>query len=373
MEDAPSQGEPIASAPEDQFQEGLVEDTSEDDEPAAGSGDKGKSVASSIPILTRKAQNRSRKKKIHVHLEPSDVTSIFLSQSTEAKEIGAVKSELQELRTDLGSLKKLVTDLEKFVREHLPAQAPHVPNESVPANDGRPSGPPEVDRSAEKVAGSSGPSIEESWPPGPSIEEFGTSWPLVKESGPSVEESEPSGPSVVEEVTPTPSTPPASFTAPPALEPSKKPLHKPISSPTPFPAASSSSFSSSPIPSSSIPPQIFEALPTSSSGPSTTGPSTLPPPTSSFASLHPPTPPSFIILFPEGASIIRHIVQDIKDEFEEAILHTVLSVSAHMHRIDSQPCPNHASKKRKTSKELYISTSTKSSQRLLFYCYIDFT
>ncbi|MQL69508.1 hypothetical protein Taro_001794, partial [Colocasia esculenta] len=98
MEDAPAQGEPdvqgepAASALVDQFQEGLVGDTSdEDDEPAAGSGVKGKSVAPEIPLLTIKAHHRSRKKK-------SDVTSIFLNQSTEAKDVGAVKSELQEMR-----------------------------------------------------------------------------------------------------------------------------------------------------------------------------------------------------------------------------------------------------------------------------------
>ncbi|MQL96327.1 hypothetical protein Taro_029003 [Colocasia esculenta] len=91
------QGEPAASAPVDQFQEGLVEDTSdEDDEPAVGSGAKGKGIAPGIPLLTRKAHHRSRKKK-------SDVTSIFLSQSTEAKDIGAVKSELQEMRIPEGS------------------------------------------------------------------------------------------------------------------------------------------------------------------------------------------------------------------------------------------------------------------------------
>ncbi|MQL72589.1 hypothetical protein Taro_004943 [Colocasia esculenta] len=142
------QGEPIASAPADQFQKGLVRDTSdEDDEPVVGSRAKGKGVATGIPLLTRKAHHSSRKKKIHVHLEPviarlnaqgeilcsfqSDVTSIFLSQSTEAKDIGAIKSELQGMRSELGILKKLVTVLSDFVRVHLTAQAPPVPTQSV--------------------------------------------------------------------------------------------------------------------------------------------------------------------------------------------------------------------------------------------------
>ncbi|MQL97196.1 hypothetical protein Taro_029881 [Colocasia esculenta] len=220
--------------------------------------------------------------------------------------------------------------------------------------------------------------MEDSRPQGPSREESGPSGPSVVEevgAGPSEPQKQvesvvgPTGPQVIVEEaavppgpsdppslqTPAPSSPPTSFTAPPAPEPSKKPLHKPISSPTPFPAASSSS----PIPSSSIPPPTSKALPASSSsvGPSSAGPSTLPPPTSSFASLHPPTPPSFITLIPEVASIIRHTVQDIKDEFEETILCTVLSISAHIHRNDSQPSSSPTFKKRKTSKELVFPSS----------------
>ncbi|MQM21451.1 hypothetical protein Taro_054491 [Colocasia esculenta] len=300
-------GEPATTAPVDQFQESLVESTSDEDvEPNVSSGGKGKCVASGIPLLTRKAHHRSRKKKIHVHLEPviarlnaqgeilcslqSDVTSIFLSQSTEAKDIGAVKSELHGMRSELGSLKKLVTDLSDFVRVHLSAPTPPAPTQSVPE-------------------------------------------------------------------TPAPSSPPTSFTAPPAPEPSKKSLPKHISSPTPFPTASSSS----PIPSSSIPHTTSEAPPASSSSagpssacPSSAGPSTQPPPTSSLASFHPPTPPSFITIIPEGASIIQHTVYDIKDEFEEVIVRTVLVVSAHIYRTDSQPSSSPVSKKRKTSKELML-------------------
>ncbi|MQM16592.1 hypothetical protein Taro_049549 [Colocasia esculenta] len=151
------QGEHTASAPADQFQEGLVEDTSEDNvEPVVGSGGRGKGVAPKVPLLTRKAHHRSRKKKIHVHIKPviarlnahgeilcslqSDISSIFISQSTGAKEFGAVKSELQEMRSELHSLKKLVTYLSDFVRVQLSASTPPAPTHSVPEDVG-PSGP----------------------------------------------------------------------------------------------------------------------------------------------------------------------------------------------------------------------------------------
>ncbi|MQL88575.1 hypothetical protein Taro_021143 [Colocasia esculenta] len=211
-------------------------------------------------------------------------SQLLAQESTRAKEIGAVKSELQKMRSELGSLKKLVTDFLDFVRVQLSASAPPAPTQSMPE-------------------------------------------------------------------TPAPSSPPpTSFTAPPAPETFKKALPKHISSPTPFAAASSSSL----ISSSSIPPTTSEAPLASSSlaGPSSVGPSSQPPPTSSFGSLHPPTPPSFITIIPEAASVIPHSVHDIKDEFKEAILHTVLAVSAHIHRTDSQPSSSPTSKKRKTSSAL---------------------
>ncbi|MQL97188.1 hypothetical protein Taro_029874 [Colocasia esculenta] len=357
MIDAPAQGEPeileepdiqgehAASAPADQFQE------DDDVELAVGSGGRGKGVAPEVPLLTRKAHHKSRKKKIYVHLEPviarlnahaeilcslqSDISSIFISQSTGAKEIGAVKTELQEMRNELGSLKKL-------------------------------------------DVGPSGPSVAESRPPGPPLEESGPSGPCAVEdisagpSGPSVQMESmagSTGPQVsVEEAvvppgpsespnlqTPAPSSPPTSFTTPPAPKTFKKPLPKHISSPIPFPTATSSS----PPPSSSIHYPTSEAPPTSSSsanpssaGPSSAGPSTQPLPTSSFGSFHLPTPPSFITIIPEAASVIPHSMHDIKDEFEEVILRTVLAVSAHIHRNDSQPSSSPASKKRKTSSAL---------------------
>ncbi|MQL90344.1 hypothetical protein Taro_022935 [Colocasia esculenta] len=166
MEDAPAQGEPeiqgdpviqrdlTVSAPANQFQEGVVESTSDEDvEPVIGSGVR-------------------------------DVSSIFISQSTGAKEIGAVKSELLEMRSELGSLKQLVTDLSDFVRVQLSAPAPPAPTQSVPEVSIGPSGSAELD------AGPSGPFVEEPGPPGPSAEEVEPSGPSIKESGPcAVEES----------------------------------------------------------------------------------------------------------------------------------------------------------------------------------------
>ncbi|MQL69733.1 hypothetical protein Taro_002034, partial [Colocasia esculenta] len=204
-------------------------------------------------------------------------------ESTGAKEIGAVTSELQEMRNELGSLKKLVIDLSDFVRVQLSTPVPPTPTQFVPE-------------------------------------------------------------------TPSPSSPPTSVTAPPAPETFKKPLPKHISSPTPFPIATSSS----PPPSSSIPPTTSKAPSASSSfaGPSSAGPFSQPPPTATFGSLHPPTPPSFITIILEAAGVIPHSVHDIKDEFEEAVLRTVLAVSAHIHRTDSQSSSSPASKKRKTSSAL---------------------
>ncbi|MQM16047.1 hypothetical protein Taro_049001 [Colocasia esculenta] len=337
LEEPEIQGGSNASAPTDPFQEGLVESTSDDNvKLVVGSGGRGKGVDPKVPLLTRKAHHRSRNKKIHVQIKPviarlnslgeilcslqSDISSIFISHSTGAKEIGAVKNELHEIRSELGSLKKLVTDLLDFVRVQLSAPTPPAPTQSV------------LEAISCRI-----------WATKASLEEYG---PCAVEdisvgpSGPSVQMGSvagPTGPQVsVEEVvvppgpfespnlqTPPPSSPPTSFTTPPAPETIKKPLPKHISSPTPFPTATSSS----PPSSSSIPHPTFEAPPASSSSagpsskvPSSAAPSNQLPPTSAFGSFHLPTPPSFIIIIPKAASVIPHSMHGIKDEFEEAIL-----------------------------------------------------
>ncbi|MQL95955.1 hypothetical protein Taro_028626 [Colocasia esculenta] len=267
--------------------------------------------------------------------------------STKAKDIGAVKVELQEMRSELGSLKQLVSSLSDFMRVQLSSPAPPTPTQAIPEEP--------VVGPSRQIAEESGSIAEEVRPPEPSVvEEVRPSGPCVVEdvgirpSWPVESVAEPIGSQAFVEVaavppepsvpsnhqTPAPSSPPTSSSAPPAPEPSKKPHPKHIFSPTPFPATSSSS----PIFSTAIPPPpTFEEPPASSSaGPSSAGPSSArpsaPPPPTSFSSLHPPTPPSFITIIPEGARVQGHIIQDIKDEFEEAILLSVLSVSSHIHK-----------------------------------------
>ncbi|MQL89131.1 hypothetical protein Taro_021709 [Colocasia esculenta] len=162
-------------------------------------------------------------------------------ESTGAKEIGAVKTELQEMKFELGSLKKLVTDLSDFVRVQLSAPAPPAPTQSMP-----------------EEVGPSGPSIAESGTPEPSLEESGPLGPCVVEdisarpSEPSVQMESvegPTGPQVsVEEAvvppgpsespnlkTPAPSSPPTSLTARLAPITFKKSLPKHISDDKIFP------------------------------------------------------------------------------------------------------------------------------------------
>ncbi|MQM09716.1 hypothetical protein Taro_042593 [Colocasia esculenta] len=151
--------------------------------------------------------------------------------------------------------------------------------------------------------------------------------------------------------TPAPPSPPTSSTAPPTHITFKRPRSRNISSPAPF----SSQPPSSPPSSSIIPPPLSSvAVPpastsegASSSGPSfSSGPSDLPliTPASLF---QPQTPPSFITIIPEGAQLAHTEIQDIKDEFEVAILRSVLAVGTHSHRIgSSSPIPK---KRRLTS------------------------
>ncbi|MQL89454.1 hypothetical protein Taro_022020 [Colocasia esculenta] len=112
-----------------------------------------------------------------------------MRMSTEAKEIGAVKTELQEMRSELGSLKHQVSNLSDFVRVQLFVPAPPAPTQFVPEAP---------------VVGPSGPIIEEEVrPPGPSEEEvrpLGPSEEEVWPPGPSVAESGPSGSIEVEDV-----------------------------------------------------------------------------------------------------------------------------------------------------------------------------
>ncbi|MQM13274.1 hypothetical protein Taro_046199 [Colocasia esculenta] len=289
----------------------------------------------------------------------------------------------------------MLADLSAFVREHLPSHAP-------PSSSAGPLGPSEEsDRPLGKInadqsepsrasgddeARPSGPVIveqqqEEEWPSGPLTENLaGPSGPILVEdvhieevvvaegTGPAgpAEDASPQEESVAireEEPTvapepyvfsslptPAPPSPPTSSTAPPAPTTFKRPRSRTISSPTPF----SSQTPSSPTSSTIIPPPLSsaEVPPTSSSaGASSTGPSSLGPsdlPSITHESLfHPRTPPSFITIIPEGAQLAHTEIQGIKDEFEVAILRSVLAVGTHSHRTGpSSPVPK---KRRLTS------------------------
>ncbi|MQL85281.1 hypothetical protein Taro_017797 [Colocasia esculenta] len=193
----------------------------------------------------------------------------------------------------------------------------------------------------------------------------------------------PEPPAPTSSQTPVPQSPPSSSTAPPAPQTFKKPQPRPISSPTPFPSQSTSSPASStifPSPPSS-PPQF--PLASSSAGPSSSGSSTSEPfvlPTVTLDSIfNPPTPPSFITIIPEGAQLTQIEIQDIKDEFEVAILRSVLDVGTHSHRIGSS---RPVSKKRRLTSShpissepcyppLWFSLSVSNKKKLIYEEYLQ--
>ncbi|MQM21055.1 hypothetical protein Taro_054086 [Colocasia esculenta] len=267
--------------------------------------------------------------------------------SSAVKELSMVKAALRWMKTELGSMKTLVTDLSDVVRAHLASIAPRAPTHAVPKSS-RPSGLVSVEkvrppgpRNEEEIQPSGTSNAEEEvWPIG--VEDSGPSWPKAGPPGPVVDESGSSGPvesqdehgrveAPIEEAvppepptsplqTPAPPSPPSSTTSPPAPATFKQPLPKNISSPTPFPTTTSSS----PISSTFIPPPPSDSLVGASSyGPSSARPS-IPPPSTSYSFLHPPTPPSFVTIIPEGAQLEGPFIQGIKDEFEVAILRSVL-------------------------------------------------
>ncbi|MQM13966.1 hypothetical protein Taro_046893, partial [Colocasia esculenta] len=380
----------------------VVESPSDEDvdnvEPAVRARGKGKGVAQ-IPLLTRRAHHSSKKKKLRVNMKPvldrldahgeilcslqNEVSSIFVSQSTGAKQIGAMKAELQSLKGELGSIKQLVQHLLVFVREQLPIPAPLAPTSAVPKSSSGPSGPidaedevrPPGPRTEEETrpsgpigaedAGPLGPKVVEgqpaqaaSGPSGPSVEQPGPPRPVVDEQGrveaPAEEVVPPEPPSSPLQ-TPAPPSPPSSITAPPAPATFKQPLPKHIFSPTPFPTTTSSSPASStfiPPPPSEAPPASSSSARASSSSPSSSGPS-IPPPSTAYSFLHPPTPPSFFTIIPEGAQLEGPFIQDIKDEFKVVILRSVLLVGTYIHRTGSS---SHVPKKRKISSNLATSS-----------------
>ncbi|MQM21911.1 hypothetical protein Taro_054958, partial [Colocasia esculenta] len=172
-------------------------------------------------------------------------------------------------------------------------------------------------------------------------------------------------------------SPPSSSTAPLAPTTFKRPRSRSVSSQLPL---SPASLTIVPLPPSSppqLPPASSSAWP-SSSGPSTSETFVLP--TVTLDSIfNPPTPPSFITIIPEGAQLTQIEIQDIKDEFEVAILRSVLAVGTHSHRTCSS---SPVSKKRRLTSShpvssepcyppLWFSLSISNKQKLIYEEYLQ--
>ncbi|MQL68922.1 hypothetical protein Taro_001221 [Colocasia esculenta] len=278
----------------------------------------------------------------------ADVNSLFMSQASTAKELSQVKNAIRWFNKEMGSMKALLSDILKEVRSSsssasppLAAQPSEGTEEEVPRPSGslptKESGPSTVQEAPQPT----GPLAEgPTWP----VEDFpGPTGPVEVLSGPTgpvepeseqvqAEEEalapEPPAPSPIQ--TPAPPSPPSSSTAPPTPQPFKKPLPRVISSPAPFPSPSTAS----PVSSTHIPPPppLFEDPPvsssagaSSSSGPSSSRPTAIPSSTS-HSLLHPSAPPSFITIILEDAQIEGPYLRGLKDEFEVAILQSVLKL-----------------------------------------------
>ncbi|MQL77067.1 hypothetical protein Taro_009470 [Colocasia esculenta] len=336
------------------------------EEPVARVSKKGKEVASEIPLLEEAPFQRPQRQRFAINLKPvierldaqgeilcsvqSDVNSIFMSQASTVKEMGMVKNAIRWLNKEMGSMKTLLSDILKEVRASTPPAptqpAPQpsedaneeiaTPSRPVSAEESGPSGPSIPDEAVKSVpsghlsedpAGPSGPVLfdqvtaEESGPRGPAEDLPGPTGLVVPEADHvRAEEEEAVAP---EPPAPSPIQTPAPPSPPPAPPTFKQPLPRNISSPTPFPSQSSSSpVSTTHIP---VPPASLSGGASSSSGPSSFGPTDIPHSTS-HSFLHPTTPPSFITIIPESAQIDAPFLRDIKDEFEEAILRSVLKI-----------------------------------------------
>ncbi|MQL72660.1 hypothetical protein Taro_004979 [Colocasia esculenta] len=280
----------------------------------------------------RIAHKKPKKKQLKVNLKPiikrlneqgksltslqSDIQSIIISQTSATNEIGALSTEVHNLRDDFKMFKQLCRwmkgefdSVKKLISSRVqsssapPAHSPVEPVSSSGPSENeveRPSGPlivedvhvgnPSVAKLSEDPAGPSGPAIVdpvpavESRPSGPPEEESGPSGPMESESELHRAEEEavalaPPAPSPIQ--TPAPPSPPSSSTTPPAPQPFKQPLPRAISSPTPFPSHTSSSSASTnfippPPPFIEVPSASSSVGASSSSGPSSSGPADIP-------------------------------------------------------------------------------------------------
>ncbi|MQL70135.1 hypothetical protein Taro_002462 [Colocasia esculenta] len=271
------------------------------------------------------------------------------------------------------------------------------PQESVPSGPQEVVAGPSGQVSVDLVERPSGPSVQVSeGPSGPSVEvQPSKKVPsedsaLCQESGPKKESVNPVDPAVAPEplassslTTPAAPSHTSSSTAPLAPTTFKRPRSRSVSSPQPLSSQLASSPTSSTIipPPPSSPPQF--PLASSSAGPSSSGPSTSEPfvlPTVTLDSIfNPPTPPSFITIIPEGAQLTQIEIQDIKDEFEVAILRSVLAVGTHSHRTGSS---SPVSKKRRLTSShpvssepcyppLWFSLSISNKQKVIYEEYLQ--
>ncbi|MQL96594.1 hypothetical protein Taro_029281 [Colocasia esculenta] len=314
----------------------------------------------------------------------SNVSSIIVRQESISNDVSQVKNSLKWFNKEVSSMKATLSEILKAV------SSPSSGTQNVSEAILRPSGPVIAEEGSVPVqvqtqqqAGEPGPSDESA---GPSLSVEASVQPTVEErpSGQNLEEeplvavsmadgvpSEDQGPAVqakglsslefsaavgeaqavVSEPstlpTPAPPSPPTSSTAPPAPPVLKRPRSRQISSSTPFTS------STTPLPSSTV-----EVLPRSSlDGASSSGPSSSRPSDPSTITpdslIHPPAPPSFITLIPEGAHLTQPEIHGIKDEFEEAILKSVLATGTHSHRTGiSSPL----SKRRRLTSTLPVSS-----------------
>ncbi|MQM12494.1 hypothetical protein Taro_045414 [Colocasia esculenta] len=328
----------------------------------------------------------------------SAVSSVIVRHESMSNDISQISNAMKWFNKELRSMKVMVSEILKSVGPKDPTPPECEPSRQSEGNAG-PSGPIGVDLvelpsgpSVDAPAGPSGPSIavqpSENLPiedsdicqgSRPEKETLNPVEPVAERADQAVAPEPPASSTL-----PTPAAPsaPSSSTAPPAPTTFKRPRPRSVSSPQPFPSQFASSPISSnivPSPPSSpqLPPASSSARP-SSSGPSSSGPSALP--TITPASIfNPPTPPSFITIIPEGAQLTQVEIQDIKDEFEVAILHSVLAVGTHTHRTGSS---SPVSKKRRLTSThpissdlcyppLWFSLSISNKQKLIYEEYLQ--
>ncbi|MQM15047.1 hypothetical protein Taro_047982 [Colocasia esculenta] len=330
VEDAPIEGEQSLdeeAAPQGEHTESIPTNTKERvelEEPMARAQSKRKRVA----------HRRPKEKQLKIQLKPiikrlneqgktltslqSDIQSILISQTLAANEIGALTTEVHNLRDDFKMFKQLCRwmkgefdSVKKLISSSVQStSAPSAPSSAEPISSSR---------APKAVAGPSGPSEAVVGPPGPLISEDVNASVVEPTVAPEAPESSTLA-------TPAPPSPPSLSTTPPAPITFKQPMPRTISSPSPFPSQSTSSPTISPtIPLPSLviedPTVSSSTGASSSSGPSSAGPSTTLTP-KSF--LHPPTPPSSITFIPENPQLASAFLNNCEDELERTTLTSIL-------------------------------------------------